>query len=55
MLVHNNLGRWVGVVVFAPMMWYAGDTGDVRHLKTMAYVLGTWELMYLIGVIEPAT
>ena len=34
---------------------YAGETGDVRHLKTMAVVLASWELLHLTDVLQPAT
>jgi len=48
----DTYGRWVGILVLAPVMWRAADTGDTTPLKPLAVGLVAWELLWVTGILE---
>lgn len=48
----DTYGRWVGILVLAPTMWHAAETGDTRLLKPFTIGLVAWEMLWVTGVLE---
>ena len=48
----DTYGRWVGILVLAPAMWHAAETGDTRLLKPFTVGLVAWEMLWVTGILE---
>ena len=48
---YDGLGRLVGMTIVAPILWYAGETGDTTLLKPIAVTLFVWESLWVAGVL----
>jgi hypothetical protein len=48
----DTYGRWIGICVFAPALWYMADTGDTRLLKPFAVGLVVWEMLWVTCILR---
>jgi len=48
----DTYGRWAGILVLAPVMWHAAETGDTALLKPAATLLVVWEILWVFGIFE---